>query len=115
MFTKRLIIATVMGFIAGLVCWRLAASNGIMHWSITTSIILSRTMLGFAIGISAWKLKWWLHGIVMGVIFSIPMAFSSLMAPEQALFIFIGTIVMGAIYGFVIELITSILFKARLS
>ena len=106
MFTKRMIIATIMGVVSGIVCWRLSTSGGqVMHWSIATSTVLGRVLLGFGIGISAWKLAWWLHGLVLGVIFSIPMAFSSLMAPEQALFVFIGTIVMGAIYGIVIELV----------
>ena len=50
-----------------------------------------------------------LHGILIGAIASIPMAFSVL----DKIDILIGTIVMGLIYGFLTELITSILFKAK--
>jgi len=113
MFYKRVIIATAMGAISGIVCWQLAASEGGMSWQLVTSIFLNRVLLGFGIGISAWKLTWWLHGIIIGAIFSIPMAFSSLMAPDRALYIFIGTIVMGVIYGLVTEFVTTILFKAK--
>ena len=50
-----------------------------------------------------------LHGILIGAIASIPMAFSVL----DKIDILIGTIVMGLIYGFLTELITSISFKAK--
>lgn len=113
MNVRRIIISTVLGFVCGIVCWNLAASNNPLAWYLSASIVLNRMLLGFGIGISNWKMPWWLHGIVMGIIFSIPMAFSSCAAPEKQLFIFIGTIVMGIIYGIVIELVTSVIFKAK--
>ena len=113
MLTKRIIIATIMGAICGIVCWQLASSDGNLTWPITASIILGRVLLGFGIGISAWKMAWWLHGIIMGIIFSIPMAFGAIIGNDQAFFVFIGTIVMGCIYGIVIELVTSVFFKAK--
>jgi MFS family permease len=111
--TKRVIIATICGFVFGIVCMLLASSNPNPAHPVTTitkwTIIISRTMLGFTIGISAIRLKWWLHGIVLGAIASIPMAVPII----DRLGIAIGSIVMGIIYGFLTELITSILFKAR--
>ena len=65
--------------------------------------------MGFTIGVSALRLGWWLHGIVIGIIASIPMAFSVLDKTD----ILISTIIMKLIYGFLTELITSILFKAK--
>ena len=112
MNTKRVIIATIMGAICGIICCQLASSNNQLAWSLTASIFFSRVLLGFGIGISNWKMSWWLHGIIMGIIFSIPGAFGGLSSPDQAVFIFVGTIGMGVIYGVVIELVTSILFKA---
>jgi hypothetical protein len=76
-----------------------------MEWT----IIFSRTMLGFTIGISAIRLNWWLHGIVLGAIASIPMAIPIIDRPGIA----VSTVVMGVIYGFLTELITSVLFKAK--
>ncbi|MCF7811530.1 hypothetical protein K9N50_11135 [bacterium] len=110
---KRVIIATICGFIFGLVCMMLASSNPDVTMQIPLgtklSILFSRGITGFMIGISAIKLRWWLHGIVMGAIGSIPMMFPTMESPS----IMIWTLIMGLIYGFLTELITSILFKAR--
>jgi len=68
---KRVIIATILGAVFGVVCWLLASSGG-----------------------------------------PLPGAFGALMnPPDKAVFAFWGTIVMGVIYAFLIELITSKLFK----
>jgi hypothetical protein len=110
---KRVIIATLCGVLFGFVCLWFATSNpdsaGQMNNIQKISIVLGRTMLGFMIGISALKLQWWLHGIVLGLIASIPMAVPVM----HDSMIWIGTIVMGIVYGFLTELITSVLFKAR--
>lgn len=111
--TKRVLIATICGFIFGLFCMFLASSNpdpnALITATIKWSIIISRTMLGFTIGISAIRLKWWLHGIVLGAIASIPMAIPIL----DRMSIAILSVVMGIIYGFLTELITTVLFKAK--
>jgi len=109
--TKRIIIATIIGFICGFICMTLASSDPSQPVSLglKLSIIFSRGITGFMIGISALKLKWWLHGIILGIVGSIPMAFPIMDDPS----IMIGTFVMGIIYGFIIELVTSILFKAK--
>jgi len=41
------------------------------------------------------------------------MAFYGFYVPDQASMIFFGTIVMGIIYGFLIELFTTVVFKAK--
>jgi len=110
---KRVLIATSCGLLFGLVCMGFASSNpesaeslsSIVKWN----IVLSRTLMGFMIGISALRLNWWLHGIVLGFISSIPMA----VAVWGRFDIMIGTFVMGMIYGLLTELITSVLFKAK--
>jgi hypothetical protein len=111
--TKRLLMATLFGIISGFVCWGLASSGGPQPWYFAVSTILSRTLIGFAIGISMFKMTWWSHGILMGFIFSLPMAFYGFYIPEQGTMIFFGTIVMGIIYGFLIELFTTVVFKAK--
>lgn len=110
--TKRLFIATLFGLIFGFVCYGLASASG-PAWFIIVSIILGRTLIGFTIGISILKIKWWLHGIIIGFLVSLPMAFPTIAMPEKGMSIFIGTIVMGIIYGFLIELFTTIVFKAK--
>jgi hypothetical protein len=54
-------------------------------------------------------MSWWLHGITLGLVSSIPMMIPVLDKPSIA----VGTVVMGMIYGFLTELITSVLFKAK--
>ena len=109
--SKRVIIATLCGVIFGLVCMYLASSNPDAPISTTLkwTIVMGRTMMGFMIGISALKLSWWLHGIVIGAVSSIPMAIPIL--PD--INIMIATIVMGIIYGFLTELITAVAFKEK--
>ena len=84
--TKRVKIATIAGLITGIICWQLAASGPkALPTVLIISIILSRTLAGFVIGISALNLKWWLHGAFLGGIFSVPMALGVLMSgdPKQ--------------------------------
>ena len=109
--TKRVLIATIMGFICGIVCMLMASSDPSqpIDLSLKLSIIFSRGIMGFMIGISALKMKWWLHGIILGLIGSIPMVLPIL----NDLTIMVATVVMGIIYGFVIELVTSVIFKAK--
>jgi hypothetical protein len=109
---KRLLIATIFGVISGFVCWGLSSSGGPQPWFLALSTILGRTLIGFAIGISILKIKWWLHGIIMGFIFSLPMAVQGFYVPGKEMFIFFGTLIMGIIYGFFIELFTTVVFKA---
>ena len=117
---KRLIIATLSGVLFGFVCFGLASSgSGELPCPAALQIIASRTLIGFAIGISCLSLGHWsIHGLVMGMIFSIPLAFSGLMAPENPEFsktgMFVWTIVLGMIYGLLIEVITSLIFKAKI-
>ena len=110
--TKRVMIATLCGLMFGMICMGLASSNpdpsGTLTVPIKMNIVLSRMLMGFMIGISFLKISWWLHGIVLGFIASIPMALSVL--PQYD--ILIGTFVMGMIYGFLTELITTKVFKA---
>ncbi|MGD9140803.1 MAG: hypothetical protein PVJ42_04620 [bacterium] len=110
--SKRVILATVFGLVFGLVCMWLAAASPQaepMTTGVKVSIVLSRTLTGFMIGISALRLKWYLHGIILGAIGSIPMAAATLEDPTIAL----SSIIMGIVYGFLIELLTSIAFKSR--
>jgi len=116
--TKRVIIATILGALFGFVCLAFASSSGAeIPYPAKLQILFSRTLIGFAIGISSLKIHWTLHGLILGIIFSLPLAFSGLMAPESpefsATMMFVSTVVMGMIYGFLIELITSVLFKSK--
>ncbi len=114
---KRVTVATLAGVLFGLVCFAFASSGpNPLPWAVALQIILSRTLMGFAIGISRIRMGHWaIHGLVMGLIFSIPLSFGNFMATEVGMSpatLFVMTNLMGAIYGVLIELITTILFKA---
>ena len=119
MKTKRLIITTILGVVFGIVCFGMASSGqNEISQILAINIILGRALIGFGIGISRFSFKHWaLHGIIMGLIFSLPAAFGAMLGPENPEFnhtmMFVSTIVMGMIYGFLIEFITSVLFKAK--
>jgi len=109
----RVVITTILGFIFGIVCMLLASSKSPLLPAIAWSIIFNRTLMGFVIGISAWKINYLVHGILLGLIVSFPMALGVLAMPEKATSIFWGTMFAGAIYGFLIELITHLIVKEK--
>ena len=119
MKTKRLIISTLLGIAFGFVCYGFASGGpNEISLFLALNIILGRTLIGVAIGISRFTLKHWsLHGLVMGFVFSLPAGFGAMLGPENPEFphsiMLTSTILMGMIYGFLIELITSVVFKAR--
>lgn len=108
----KILVATILGFIAGLVCYYLARSGGepiapAMVWS----IILGRTLIGFTIGVSSWKINYLIHGILIGLIVSLPMALAG--GAIKGSFVFWGSFIMGGIYGFFIALITNLIVKEK--
>ena len=117
--SKRFTVATLSGVLFAFVCYALASSGpDKLAWPVVLQIITSRTLIGFAIGISSLRLVHWsVHGLVMGLLFSVPLAFSGLMAPDSPQYskasMFVMTVVLGMIYGLLIEVITSGIFKAR--
>jgi hypothetical protein len=107
MSAKRLILSTLLGALAGVVCYLLSKGNMTYTSGMIAGVILNRTLIGFVIGISGWKKTvYWLHGIIIGLIVT------SLMAVYASLQGAIMLLVAGAVYGLLIELIVTKLFKA---
>jgi hypothetical protein len=115
---KRVIVATGSGVLFGFVCFGIASTGpGPLPLPVVFQIIASRTLIGFAIGISCLPLgSWAVHGLVMGLLFSLPLAFSGLMAPHNPEItktaMWIWSVVLGMVYGLLIEFITSVIFQA---
>ena len=116
---KRLVVSTIMGVVCGFICFGLASSgpNPVL-FPIALMIILSRTLIGFVIGISSFKMiHWSIHGVVMGLIVSVPLSFGSLLGPDNPQFtktaMLAWTIILGMIYGLLIEIVTSVVFKLK--
>lgn len=116
---KRLIVATLSGLLFGFACFGLASSGPEpLPWMIGVQIILSRALMGFGLGITKFEFgHWTIRGLAFGLIFSLPLAFGGMIAesPEfTPMMMFISTVFMGMIYGFLVEFITTVLFKAKI-
>ncbi len=117
---KRLVLASLFGIVCGFVCFAFASSGPEpLAWPVAVQIITSRTLIGVAIGLSRFRLGHWsIHGFVLGLAFSLPLAFSGFMAPESPEFshgaMFAWTVLLGGIYGLLIELVTSVFFKSKM-
>lgn len=107
---KRVVIATIFGFITGILCY-LGGKYGLkaeMNILELFMILFHRGLLGFVIGISALRIHWALHGILIGLIVGLP-GYPIIFSEGG----FIAYSVMGVIWGFVIEFFTSVVFKAK--
>ncbi|TKJ37980.1 hypothetical protein CEE37_13540 [candidate division LCP-89 bacterium B3_LCP] len=116
MYAKRFWLCLILGFIAGLIC--ATVGNAQIPKDIRTmvfiSVVLNRAMIGFVLGISAWKTNWAVHGIVIGIIGSLPLSIPLIWNPEAGFCVCGAYTLGGAIWGFVIELLTSVVFKAKM-
>lgn len=110
-YAKRLLICVVLGFVTGVLCYLAAQSKGIEFTpAIIWSTIFNRVFIGFAIGISAWRMHYLIHGVVIGILFSLPMAFAASDTGGCGSFFLI--LIAGAVWGFLIELFATAVFKA---
>jgi hypothetical protein len=111
---KRVSVAAFLGVLCGVICMALASYNAPLPWPIKMQIITNRALMGVAIGVSALKMKWWVHGLLMGLLFSLPLGFSSMMAMGLTpTLLFTVTVILGMVYGLIIELFTTVVFKAE--
>lgn len=110
---KRLVLCTLLGLVFGVVCWGLiSAKDPLVSTSAALAVILGRTVMGFGLGISRLRVRWWLHALVLGVVFSLPLAAFFVEAPRMGIGIAFSIVVLGAVYALVIELVATLVFKA---
>jgi hypothetical protein len=114
MRVKRLVVSTIFGFVAGIICY-LGGKYGLKD-DISTAMVLyilvNRALIGFVIGISPFRMRWALHGLLMGLIVGVPFTAGCLLE-ESNLETAIAALILGALYGLMIEFFTSIVFRAR--
>lgn len=113
-YAKRFWIALIFGIITGVVSgfFSLKGVSADIQTMVFFSALLNRAFIGFAIGISCWRIGWVLHGILVGLIGSLPMGFPLIFCPEAGFVVFILYMVGGIVWGFIIELFTTVIFKA---
>ena len=109
-YTRRVVIAVIWGFICGVLCYMGGKLTGFeVDNAVKWSLILNRTMIGFIIGISAMRIHYLPHGLFMGFIGSIPVAVPAMYNDIMGLPVLL---VSGMIWGAVIEFGTTKLMKA---
>ena len=113
-YAKRFWIALIFGVITGVVCALLSMKEipDDYRTMMFLTALLNRAFIGFAIGISCWRIGWLLHGILIGFIGSLPMGFPMIFTPDAGFVVFILIMVGGIVWGFLIELFTTVIFKA---
>lgn len=108
MTAKRVIACTLFGLIAGILCWLASQyAGGTAGVAFTTpiilGIILNRAFIGFTIGLSGWRTNWAFHGVVIGLVGSLPLSVYALGNPN-GLRGFLLLEVAGGVWGLLIEL-----------
>ena len=107
---KRITITSILGLIFGFVSWAVCnfAMGHAQPPSINLVMILTNVLLGFTMGISSLRWHWAIHGLVVGGFFGVILGLVSLGQGTE----FIWPLIFGLVYGFVIELVTTVVFKA---
>ena len=107
-YPRRLVSTMLLGVLAGVLCWLGGANAGIVYSpALIAATILNRAFIGFVIGISALRWHYLAHGVLIGMLGSLPMAvFSPDLRGAVMLLLF------GALWGLLIELITTRAIKA---
>ncbi len=120
---KRIAIAKFLGLGAGLLCISFAAKEMPEIWDFKNplfwTIVINRIVLGIVVGLAGFmtihpifkfKCFSFLRGAVFGALISLDMAFGGLIDnpnPEKAMTIFWATIIAGAVYGLIIDIIAT--------
>jgi len=108
---KRILVATLLGLAMGGLCATTAFAAAILKFTPITLawILLNRTVMGAAIGMSGLRLHWAWNGFVIGVVVGSVFSFYLFMNVPGPLFA-INAIVNG-LYGLIIEFFATVVFK----
>ena len=107
--SSRLVTTTVLGAVFGVICMLMSRYGGseVAFWPLGISFLLHHTVLGLAIGASALKLNWALHGILWGILFGVFLGIGQVGGPLTLWMPF----VLPIIWGFLIETLATKVFK----
>lgn len=110
---KRIMIATLFGLVAGVICATLVSSGHLLKLTGVSLvwILLNRAVMGFVIGTSALRLHWAWNGIVMGLV--VGSIFSYFLFMNLGMTMLLLTPIGNAVFGLMIEFFTTVVFKQR--
>lgn len=106
---KRVILSILLGLCAGIICIIGAEYIVKVKTTMTFKIagIINRTLIGLFIGITYWKMNKYVSAAIIGGIMSVQLAIFF------KVYIAIANIAAGIIYGLLIELILTKIFKIK--
>lgn len=109
---KRIVVAALFGVVAGLFCLAFTALGHLMPLTAVTVgwILLNRTVMGLVIGVSGLKCHWAWNGVVLGLV--VGEIFSYFLFMNLGIKALLLTPIGNAIFGLMIELFTTVVFKA---
>jgi hypothetical protein len=113
--SKRLIVAVASGFVMGLACY--VGGLLLFHLSFTpaeiANIFVNRMLIGFVIGISALRMSWYTHGMVVGLVVGLPFLLYGYIS-GKGLWVVITVAFLNPLFGLAIEYVTSVLCRQEL-
>ncbi|MBU0585939.1 hypothetical protein KJ780_00350 [Candidatus Micrarchaeota archaeon] len=113
---KRILVASFFGLVAGIICYSgglfMGLANNFGALAIL-NLLANRMLIGFVIGISALRMKWFTHGLVIGSIVGIPYFLSAVITGYEPMLL-ISVLFLNAFFGLMIEFFTSKVFKLPL-
>ena len=100
--------------IAAAICIGGMASGGRVELTavIIATGIGNRVLIGFVIGISSWRINYLLHGAIIGFLVTLSSSVGILFTSLQG---FVMYTIAGIIYGVLIELFSTKVFKAPMA
>lgn len=109
---KRIVISTLFGVVAGLLCVTFTAAGHLLKLTVINSIwiLLNRTVMGFVIGVSGLKWHWAWNGVVLGLV--VGEIFSYFLFMNLGWKLLLLTPIGNALFGLMIEFFTTVVFKA---
>ena len=109
MLAKRMIIASILGAVCGVICLMLGHFAAKAEFTVVfiAGGMFNRTLMGFVIGMTSFRLTPFVRGPILGLLMSVGPAIA--MPMENA----IPYCVAGTVYGFLIDVLTSKAFKAN--
>ena len=110
---KRIMIATLFGLVAGVLCATATFSLGFLEFTKVNLVwvLLNRAVMGFAIGTSGLKLRWAWNGIVMGLVVGSIFSYFLFMNFGLGMLARVNLLIGNPIFGLMIEFFTTVVFK----
>jgi hypothetical protein len=110
---KRIVIATLLGLVAGVICATATSASHLLKLTTVTVvwILLNRTVMGFAIGASALKLHWAWNGIVVGLVVGSIFSYFLFMNLGPGTLPLGNLLIGNPLFGLLIEFFTTVVFK----